>query len=211
MKANEVDILIISDAADAGGDYWQTRWEVKLSTAQKVILPAEDKPDLSKWADIITEIARNCARPIVVIAHSWGIPAVMYALPHLGEKICGGFFVCPPDINGSDEKSERAADVRSYPHSPLPFPSIVIASRNDLSGNYEKTERLAAEWRSLFMDAGDSGHIDAESGYGPWPEGLMVFSQFLANLPKPAEHKPIRETENKIEKAEEAALKNRKE
>jgi hypothetical protein len=30
-----------------------------------------------------------------------------------------------------------------------------------------------------LIDAGESGHINAESGHGPWPEGIMVFAHFL--------------------------------
>ena len=30
--------------------------------------------------------------------------------------------------------------------------------------------------------AGQAGHINTDSGYGPWPEGSMAFAQFLSRL-----------------------------
>jgi predicted alpha/beta hydrolase family esterase len=69
-----------------------------------------------------------------------------------------------------------------YPRDPLPFPSIVVASRNDTFCDFQVADDMAASWGSLFIDAGERGHINAESGQGPWPEGLMVFSKFIAHL-----------------------------
>ncbi|AQT42752.1 hypothetical protein BBC0178_012850 [Bartonella apihabitans] len=69
-----------------------------------------------------------------------------------------------------------------YPRDRLPFPSIVIASRNDEYCDFAVAEDIAKDWGSLFIDAGEAGHINSASGYGPWPEGLMVFSQFLGKL-----------------------------
>ncbi|MFB2608362.1 alpha/beta hydrolase, partial [Rhizobium phaseoli] len=37
-------------------------------------------------------------------------------------------------------------------------------------------------WGSFLVDAGEAGHINADSGHGPWPEGTMVFAQFLSRL-----------------------------
>ena len=66
------------------------------------------------------------------------------------------------------------------------FPAITIASRNDPFGTYEHADDIAAAWGSLLIDAGMSGHINAESGHGPWPEGTMVFAQFLSKLKPPS-------------------------
>ena len=31
-------------------------------------------------------------------------------------------------------------------------------------------------------DAGEAGHINGESGHGPWPEGLLTFGKFMSRL-----------------------------
>jgi len=39
----------------------------------------------------------------------------------------------------------------------------------------------------MFIDACESGHINSESGHGPWPEGSMVFAEFMTQL-QPIKH-----------------------
>ena len=68
------------------------------------------------------------------------------------------------------------------PRAPLPFPSMFVASRSDPYGDYQVFEDLALAWGSKLVDAGHSGHLNAESGHGPWPEGLMSFAGFLRGL-----------------------------
>jgi uncharacterized protein len=41
---------------------------------------------------------------------------------------------------------------------------------------------LARTLDAELADAGLSGHINSESGHGPWPEGLMRFATFLKPL-----------------------------
>ena len=65
---------------------------------------------------------------------------------------------------------------------PLPFPSLLVASRNDPYSPYEVAEDTRFAWGAKVLDAGEAGHIDAESGHGPWPEGLMSFAGFLKGL-----------------------------
>ena len=47
---------------------------------------------------------------------------------------------------------------------------------------FEVAEDIASAWGSLFIDAGEAGHLNAESGHGPWPEGSMTFAQFMTRL-----------------------------
>ena len=43
-------------------------------------------------------------------------------------------------------------------------------------------EAKAAQWGSRLVAAGEAGHINADSGHGPWPEGLMQFASFIKGL-----------------------------
>ena len=58
------------------------------------------------------------------------------------------------------------------PGTPLECPSIVVASRNDPWVKFDGAAFWAERWGSRLMDIGDAGHINTESGYGPWPFGL---------------------------------------
>ena len=43
-------------------------------------------------------------------------------------------------------------------------------------------DQYLSQLRATLSDAGESGHINVESGHGPWPEGLLQFGQFLRKL-----------------------------
>jgi predicted alpha/beta hydrolase family esterase len=51
----------------------------------------------------------------------------------------------------------------------LPFPSIVVASRNDPIRGFEQVRDLALAWGSRLVDAGEVGHLSPANGYGTWP------------------------------------------
>lgn len=94
------------------------------------------------------------------------------------------FLVAPPDVENPKIRPRHLLTFGPYRRDPLPFPSVTIASRSDPFCAFEKAEEMAACWGSLFLGGGDSGHLNEESGHGPWPEGLIVFARFIARLGK---------------------------
>ena len=61
--------------------------------------------------------------------------------------------------------------------SPLPFPSIVAASRNDPLCRFHRACDMAFAWRSRFVDLGDVGHLNPASGYGEWPRAEELIGE----------------------------------
>lgn len=182
MKASEADILIVPGYTNSGPDHWQSRWERKLTTAHRVEQDAWAKPVREDWVDRMAEHVNAATRPVVIVAHSLGVATAVHAIPHYEKNVAGAFLVAPPEVANPEIRPRHLMTFGPYPRDPLPFPSLVIASRNDPFGAYEEAEDIAAAWGSLFIDAGHSGHLNAESGHGPWPEGTMVFAKFLARL-----------------------------
>lgn len=64
----------------------------------------------------------------------------------------------------------------------------MVVSRNDPFSSFEAAESVVKDWGALLIDAGEAGHINAESGHGPWPEGSMVFAEFMTQLQAPKQH-----------------------
>jgi predicted alpha/beta hydrolase family esterase len=64
----------------------------------------------------------------------------------------------------------------------LTFPSIVIASTNDVYVSVERARQFADAWGSRLVLIGDAGHINGDSGHGPWPEGEKMLLDFCASL-----------------------------
>lgn len=183
MKSSDVDILIIPGWSGSGSDHWQTRWETRLPTARRVEQEDWYKPTRDGWSDRIVAAVRGATRPVVLVAHSAGVSAVAHAAEHLKHgEVAGAFLVAP-----ASERAKRAVpgmgeDFIPHRREKLPFPSVLIASATDPYCTPEEAKALAEAWGSEFVDAGDSGHLNSESGHGPWPDGLLRFAGFLKSL-----------------------------
>jgi predicted alpha/beta hydrolase family esterase len=182
MKAKDADILFVPGFKNSGPDHWQTRWQDKLSTGRRVGQVEWTKPVREDWTEALAAAVNGSDRPVVLVAHSLGVPTVIHAIDGFKKPVKGAFFVAPPDVANESIRPRHLMTFGPYPRDPLPFPSITVASRNDPFCAFDVAEDIAGAWGSLFVDAGEAGHIDPDSGYGPWPEGSMTFAKFLSNL-----------------------------
>ncbi|KAJ34083.1 alpha/beta hydrolase, partial [Agrobacterium tumefaciens] len=98
MKVSEADILIVPGYTNSGPDHWQSRWERKLSTARRVEQAEWSKPVKEDWVARLVEEVNASTRPVVLVAHSLGVPTVIHALPEIGKKVSGALLVAPPDV-----------------------------------------------------------------------------------------------------------------
>lgn len=183
MKSSEVEILIIPGWTNSGPDHWQSRWEMKLSTARRVEQADWDRPKRAEWMARIEQEIKASTKPVVLVAHSLGVLAAVSAARNLDAgAVRGGFFVAPPDATQDGMPPEIDPAFAAVPTGPLTFPSLLVASRNDPYCAYDVADGLAADWGSLLVDAGESGHLNTASGHGPWPEGLTRFAMLLQRL-----------------------------
>jgi uncharacterized protein len=182
MKLSDTDILFIPGLGDSGGDHWQSRWQGKLSTARRVEQADFDHPDRAMWVDAIVAAVKEGTRPTILVAHDLGVIATAHAAPRLGSTVIGAYLVAPRDPAQLGATAPSARGFAPVPLARLPFRSALVASRNDPSCPIQAASDLAEAWGSDFVDAGESGHLDEQSGHGPWPEGLMRFAGFLAKL-----------------------------
>jgi uncharacterized protein len=182
MRTSEADILIVPGLGNSGPDHWQSRWETKLSTARRIDQSDWERPRLADWRKRIVADVEAAKKPVVIVAHSLGAVAVAHAAAELGGKVRGAFLVAPPSPRVIAGLDPIAAEFAAVPTAPLPFPSVLVASRDDTYADYDELAELARSWGAELSDAGTSGHINAESGHGPWPEGLLRFAEFLKKL-----------------------------
>ena len=186
MRVTDADILILPGYGNSEADHWQSRWQAKLSTARRVEIADWQLASRRQWVDGLVTAVEAATRPAIVVAHSLGVFATVHAAPRLAGKLAGAFLVGPSDWDRPELLPGVAHDFAPVPLLPLPFPSVVVASRNDPYCDFERAEAFAAAWGSEFVDAGESGHINVDSGHGPWPEGLMRFAGFMQKLGTPA-------------------------
>jgi predicted alpha/beta hydrolase family esterase len=182
MRTSDTDLLIIPGLGGSGPEHWQTRWEQKLSTARRVEQRDWDRPQRDEWTAAIIAAVEGATRPVVLVAHSLGVIAAMHASRDTAPWVKGAFLVAAP----SEERLADVADAdpafRPYARQKLPFPSVLVASRDDPYSSLAESEALARQWGAQLLDAGSAGHLNAESGHGPWPEGLLQFAAFMKRL-----------------------------
>jgi predicted alpha/beta hydrolase family esterase len=128
----------------------------------------------------------SAPRPIVLVAHSLGTSLVMrWSFEHRehARKVAGAFLVAPTDRDRFD--ASPSSPVRGWGPmilERLPFPSMVIASRNDDRVSFERAAIFAKAWGSTLVDGGNLGHIGSAAKLGLWPFGLFYFGQFVGSL-----------------------------
>ncbi|MDN5248895.1 MAG: alpha/beta hydrolase [Alphaproteobacteria bacterium] len=196
MKINEANILIISarnfTPQQTNERHWQERWSEHIKTARLLACPnihAEPAKLFQLWVDQIATVISTSSAPIVLICHSCAVAATCQAIQKLSqdniEKIKGGFFVSPAIFSFTEQNKIsfiNNLELSMYPAKKLSFPSFVLASNNDNKLDQKAVRDLSQALGGFFLDAGANGHIDETTGHGPWPEGLMVFSQFMQKL-----------------------------
>jgi predicted alpha/beta hydrolase family esterase len=181
LKISEADILIAPGLGNSGPDHWQRRWGARISTARFIEQDNWDRPVVADWIARIHQDIMLATRPVVLIGHSLSVAAIALTAARLADtKVRGAFLVSPPDFD-SDALPETAKPFKP-PTDPLPFPSLVIVSTTDPLVSVDRARGFAADWGSDVMLAGDAGHINAASGHGPWPEGLLMFGELMKRL-----------------------------
>lgn len=182
MKSSDVTLLIVPGWNGSDADHWQSRWESRLSTARRVEQVDFARPDRDAWVKNVRAAVEAADKPVVLVAHSLGVPTVVHAAPDLpAGKVAGAFLVAPPDLDAAPV-NPLFASFAPVPRAPLAFPALVVASRNDPYCPYAHSQELAAAWGAKLVDAGEAGHVNPSAGFGPWPEGSMRLLGFLRSL-----------------------------
>jgi uncharacterized protein len=183
MKTADVEILIIPGWTNAGPEHWQTRWIKGLKTARRVEQADWDTPRIADWVANIVAAVKAATRPVLLVAHSCGVSAVVHAAPLLpAGVVVGALLVAAPDLDDSDIWPAAHGGFAPVPTHRLPFPALLVASTTDPYCTIERATTFAADWGATFVNAGDAGHINTASGHGPWPDGAMRLGTFLKQI-----------------------------
>ncbi len=169
--------FIIPGLGNSGPDHWQTWFEQSGASFQRIWQSEWDAPVCSDWINRINQaLAEEDLSQVVLIGHSLGVMTIVHWAVTYGKTIKGAFLVAPSD----PEDPKYTFPAKGYapvPLKKLPFPSIVVTSSNDHWVTLERAAYFAEQWGSELVNLGEAGHINAESGHGPWPQGLDLLQQ----------------------------------
>lgn len=168
------NVLILPGWQNSGPGHWQSRWET-LHGHRRVEQHDWMVPKRGDWIARLEDVILGTDGPVVLVAHSLGciLTAAWAQVSRSTGRVRGALLVAPGDA----EREELRAALPSW--SPvvrerLPFPAILVGSRNDPYCSFERAEGLAHDWGARFIDLGERGHVNAESGLGDWPEGQAL-------------------------------------
>lgn len=183
MKIADTDILLVPGYGDTPPDHWMQRWQAKMANAWIVEQKDYFQPERQEWEDTLLARLEKTTRPVVLVGHSLGCLLIAHAGDRLKDKVRGAYLVAPTDLER--EAPKPAFETGSFvpvPEKILPFRTHVVGSQNDPHCSFERAEHFARLWGASFQDAGPVGHINMDSGHGPWPEGMMSFAGFMNKL-----------------------------
>jgi predicted alpha/beta hydrolase family esterase len=177
MKSRNV--LILPGWENSGPKHWQSLWEQRNGYTR---VEQHDwlKPLRGDWVARLEDVLLQCDEPAVLVAHSLGciLVAAWAAHSQNTHRVKAALLVAPGDV----ERPEVRDQLPSW--SPialqaLPFPSVLLASRNDPFCEFERARLFAYAWNAQFMNYGDCGHINADSGLASWPEGHVLLQDLM--------------------------------
>ena len=189
-----VPILILPGINDSGPAHWQSLWEASIPGARRVLQDDWDNPDCAAWVAALARAVKEAPceeregdrAGAVLVAHSLGCLLVAHAAAGpsreaLAHNVRGALLVAPPDPDAISFPADIARGFDPLPLAPLPFPSVLVASRDDPYADFAFARRVAGAWGSELVDAGARGHLNAESGLGDWPEGRRLLAGLMAS------------------------------
>ncbi|MBQ2260995.1 MAG: serine hydrolase family protein [Loktanella sp.] len=160
--------LLIPGIDGSPEPHWQAWWQKNDPMALTVHQDDWSDPFPEAWeAEVAGAVMQHPGA--ILVAHSLGCLVVARLLatwPHL--NVAGALLVAPVDPT----LCHRLRRFRHTPRTAFPVPVTVVASQNDPLLPFEDATGLADDWGATLVDLGPSGHINIESGFGPWAEGM---------------------------------------
>ena len=178
--------LILPGLYDSGPQHWQSHWERSDPRMRRVVQADWATPRCADWVATLDAAVAALDDDALLVAHSSACALVAHwaraATPEARARVRGALLVAPSDPDGPAYPAGPTG-FGPVPLEPLPFPSIVVASRDDAYVTLERARHYADAWGSRFVDAGPLGHLNGASGLGDWPAGRALLDALRADAP----------------------------
>jgi len=170
-------VLVLPGLGNSGPDHWQSQWENHDPSFTRVLQEDWDTPHCPDWVEQLDRSIGQRQEPVVLAAHSSACALVAHwagsAQASRLNLVRGALLVAPSDPDNPNYPLGPTG-FDPVPMQALPFPSIVVASSDDRYVEPGRARQYAQSWGSRFVLLHDAGHINASSGFGPWPEGRAL-------------------------------------
>ena len=161
--ASRPRLVIVPGLHGSGAEHWQSWLHGQIDGAVRVEQDFWSVPDIERWADRIAETVDALGPgPHVIVAHSFGCLASLHATaryPGLG--VAQILLVAPAEPT-------RFNVAHLLPQTRLAHDSCVVGSDTDPWMSATHARAWALRWGSDWINLGDAGHINTDSGHGPF-------------------------------------------
>lgn len=177
-----VTVLFVPGLRDHVEDHWQTHAAKALPGSVTVAPLTSDRLSRAARVAALDQALQSIAGEVVIAAHSAGCLMVAHWAQQATRPIRGALLATPADVeNPLPPGYPTLAELDEggwcpIPREPLPFPTIVAASRNDPLAAFSRVADMAKAWQAQLHDAGEVGHLNPPAGFGPWPAGLDLIA-----------------------------------
>jgi uncharacterized protein len=173
-------VLLLPGLYDSGPDHWQSHWERTIPNAVRVVQHDWETPVREDWVATLDRAVAESGPDTVLVGHSTACALISFWAAETTRTVRGALIVAPSDTEAASYP-KAPMGWRPMPASPLPFPSIVVASTNDEYVSLARARDFAESWGSSFVNIGDAGHINSASGLGDWPRGRELLAELVGS------------------------------
>lgn len=173
---HEAPVLILPGLFNSGPEHWQSRWESAHPEFHRVMQDDWERPRCSDWIARL-DAAVAAAPAAVLVAHSSSCALIAHWAARPSSRFVKGALLVAPSDPEAPSYPAGPTGFAPVPLRPLPFPSILVASTDDPFVTLERARAFAGAWGSRFVNAGNAGHINSQSGLGDWPAGLTLLEE----------------------------------
>jgi predicted alpha/beta hydrolase family esterase len=173
-------VLVLPGYADSGPDHWQSHWERADPACRRVVQHDWLLPRLEDWLAALDRYVAECSGPPVLAAHSLACALVAHWARRTRSTARGALLVAPADVESPLRTPEEVRNFSPIPLIRLPFPTIVVASTDDPFVSIDRAIAFATAWGSRLVTLERAGHINADAGFGPWPEGRALLAELTS-------------------------------
>jgi hypothetical protein len=174
-----MDVLVLPGYGDSGPGHWQTLWQASDPSFRRVVQRDWYEPRLDDWLAELDRVAAACATRPVLVAHSLGCALVAHWVRRGAARATAALLVAPSDVDALATVLDSVQSFAPVPLVRLPFPSLVVTSDDDLYLTPARAHAFADAWGSRLLTLTGAGHINADSGFGPWPEGRALLAGLI--------------------------------
>ncbi len=187
-----IRVLIIPGLHNSGPGHWQTWLQGQYECAMRVQQKDWHQPELTAWSDRIAQtLARHDPRTEwIAVAHSFGCLALAHHLglrKALADRALGEQALPPTNpirsaLMVAPASPDKFGIRHLLPQAGLGLSATLVGSDTDPWMQADEAQGWARRWGLNYTSLGDAGHINVESGHGPWPLARYQVDHMIRQL-----------------------------